>query len=149
MHTVEWFQVLLSNSYNSFQHYSFVCTVILFQILLCNTNNSIQHESFVFPPLNGFKYGKELNISILSIDRTPTTIKSLAQRGPGIKGSERVLFIPQFVPVTMKLRKCIDVFFNDLSSVAVDFLMVSEIDFHFWPCPMISFVNDWVWFGMV
>ena len=35
LHTVTWFQALLSNAY------SFICTVKWCQLLLCNTNNSI------------------------------------------------------------------------------------------------------------
>ena len=40
LHRDKWFQVLLFNTKNSIQHYSFVCAVKWFQLLLCNTNKS-------------------------------------------------------------------------------------------------------------
>ena len=43
---------------NIFNKSEFIClhTVKWFQVLLANTNNSIQHFSFVCTQLNGFKY---------------------------------------------------------------------------------------------
>ena len=49
---MKWLQVLLFNTNNSIQHYSFICTVKWFQVLLCITNNSIKHKSFVYKKLN-------------------------------------------------------------------------------------------------
>ena len=43
---------MLSNTNNSIQHYSFVCTVKLFQVLLWIPNNSIKHQSCLYTQLN-------------------------------------------------------------------------------------------------
>ena len=44
-YTVKWFQLLLSNAYNSIQHYSFIYTVKCFKVLLQITYDSIKHQS--------------------------------------------------------------------------------------------------------
>ena len=72
MHTVKWFQVLLSN-----------------------TNNSFWYQPFVYPQLNDFKYSKWLNNSIWPIDRTLTGTTTLGQSGLGSNGNEEVLHISQ------------------------------------------------------
>ena len=66
-----------------------------FQVLLSNTNNSIQHYSFVYAQLNGFMYSKWLNNSILTIDGTLTDTTTPGQSRHGGNGCERVLHIPQ------------------------------------------------------
>ena len=65
----------------------------LFQVLLSNTNSSSQHYSFVCTQLNGFKYSKWLNSSIWCIDGTQTGTTTLGQSGPESNHSEGVLHI--------------------------------------------------------
>ena len=72
MHTVKWFQVLLSN-----------------------INNSTYYQSIVCTHLNGFKYRKWLGSSIWHIDGTVTDTTTLGQSGPGSNGNEEVLYICQ------------------------------------------------------
>ena len=52
-YTVNEFQILLINTNNSIQHYSFVCTIKFFKVLICITNNSIKHQIFVYAQFNG------------------------------------------------------------------------------------------------
>ena len=70
-------------------------TVKLFQVLLSNTNNSIQHYSFVCTQLNGFKYSKWLNSSIWPIDGALTGTSTAGQSELGSNGNEDVFHIPQ------------------------------------------------------
>ena len=52
-HIIEKFQVVLFNTNNSIQHYSFILhTVKWFQVLLCITNYSTKHQSFVYTRLH-------------------------------------------------------------------------------------------------
>ena len=103
--TVKEFQVLLINTNNSIQHYSFVNTQL--QELLCITNNSIKHQSFVYTQLNGqtvlfltiqFNVNHLLarssndNSSIWPIDRTLSGVTTPGQSGPRSDNNEGILF---------------------------------------------------------
>ena len=66
-----------------------------FQVLLSNTNNSIQHRSSVCTQLNDFKYTKSLDIFIWLIDEILTGTSTRGQSGPGSNGNKEALHIPQ------------------------------------------------------
>ena len=71
----------------------YFCRVKWFQRLPINTNDSCQHYSFVCTQLNGSKFRKWLNISILLIDRTLTGTITPGQSRPGSNSNEEVLHV--------------------------------------------------------
>ena len=71
LHMVKWFQVLLSNNYNSIRYYSFVCT-----------------------QLNSFKNSKWLNSYILRIHTTLTSTTTSGQIERWNNGNEGLHHIP-------------------------------------------------------
>ena len=83
---VKWFQVLLfivGTQLNGLRYCCCLHTVNWLQVLLPNTNNSIQHYSFVDTQLNGFQYSKWLNSYIWPIDWTLTSTTTSGQSGSG------------------------------------------------------------------
>ena len=55
-HVSKWFQVLLCNTNNSIQPYSFICVVKWFQVLLYNTIIILANPIYLFALSNAFKY---------------------------------------------------------------------------------------------
>ena len=88
----EWFQVLLFNTNSSIQNYSFVCTQLkgskyFYVILIIQFNISHLHTVKWFQ--------KRLNISIWTIDWTPTGTTTPGPSEPESNDNEGVLHIPQ------------------------------------------------------
>ena len=81
MHTIKWFQVLLSN-----------------------TNNSIQHYSFAYTHLNGLKYSKSLNSSIWLIDQTLTYTTTRCPCGSWCNSNKGYPHSPKLKELSVTIR---------------------------------------------
>ena len=120
MHSFKWFQVLLSNSNNSIQHYSFICTHFSSKYCYVSLCHKIQSNQIQLNISHLFSYSWKIklfqatqfsvshlfalslmsNSSIWPIDWTLSGTSTLGQSRPGSDGNEGVRHIPQSSNIT-------------------------------------------------